>query len=312
MTYMPVDGKPDRVHVGARALDLDDWIEINQDYEAYVAYKLELLSTKHDEVFVSLPMGDHGSREVLALISEHLPRIFPQRWPNGVSVDESRHPLEAASLLVQEDLCLMTQVFPQRWPTGVTVDESRHPLEAASLLVQEDLCLMTQVGTDWILSAASLCFPSRWDVRDKIGKNLLGIHAPVPHYEEKIGTATQNLFDKLTVERPIWRVNWTVMDSGELHQPTAPRGPEALQVSSENIEQALHFRRERQTLRKLPESGDILFTILTFTDPFATVVEQFPEFRRNIGTTIAGASPQTGEYKGWVKILNDLQAWSQA
>lgn len=274
---MPVDGKPDRVHVGARALDLDDWIEINQDYEAYVAYKLELLSTKHDEVFVSLPMGDHGSREVLALISEHLPRIFPQRWP-----------------------------------TGVSVDESRHPLEAASLLVQEDLCLMTQVGTDWILSAASLCFPSRWDVRDKIGKNLLGIHAPVPHYEEKIGTATQNLFDKLTVERPIWRVNWTVMDSGELHQPTAPRGPEALQVSSENIEQALHFRRERQTLRKLPESGDILFTILTFTDPFATVVEQFPEFRRNIGTTIAGASTQTGEYKGWIKILNDLQAWSKS
>ena len=277
MTYMPVDGKPDRVHVGARALNLDDWIEINQDYEAYVAYKLELLSTKHDEVFVSLPMGDHGSREVLALIREHLPRIFPQRWP-----------------------------------TGVPVDESRHPLEAASLLVQEDLSLMTQVGTDWILSAASLCFPSRWDVRDKIGKNLLGIHAPVPHYEEKIGTATQNIFDKLSVERPIWRVNWTVMDSGELHQPTAPRGPDALQISSENIEQALHFRRERQTLRKLPESGDILFTIRTYTDPFATVVEQFPEFRRNIGTTIAGASPQTGEYKGWVKILNDLQAWSNA
>jgi hypothetical protein len=274
---MPVDGKPDRVHVGARALNLDDWIEIDQDYEAYIAYKLELLSTKHDEVFVSLPMGDHGSREVLALISEHLPRVFPERWPNGVSVDESRH-----------------------------------PLEAASLLVQEDLALMTQVGTDWILSAASLCFPSRWDVRDKIGKNLLGIHSPVPHYEEKIGTATQNIFDKLSVERPIWRVNWTVMDSGELHQPTAPQGPDAVHISSENIEQALHFRRERQTLRKLPESGDILFTIHTYTDPFAKVVEQFPEFRRNIGSTIAGASPQTADYKGWAKILNDLQAWSNA
>jgi hypothetical protein len=222
-------------------------------------------------------MGDHGSREVLALMREHLPRIFPQRWP-----------------------------------AGVTVDESRHPLEAASLLVQEDLALMTQVGTDWILSAASLCFPSRWDVRDKIGKNLLGIHAPVPHYEEKIGTATQNLFDKLTVERPIWRVNWTVMDSGELHQPTAPQSPDAMQLSSENIEQALHFRRERQTLRKLPESDDILFTIHTYTDPFAKVVEQFPEFRRNIGSTIAGASAQTADYKGWAKILNDLQAWSKA
>lgn len=277
MTYMPVDGKPDRVHVGARTLNLDDWIEINQDYEAYVAYKLKLLSTKHDEVFVSLPMGDHGSREVLALIREHLPRIFPQRWP-----------------------------------TGVPVDESRHPLEAASLLVQEDLSLMSQVGTDWILSAASLCFPSRWDVRDKIGKNLLGIHAPVPHYEEKIGTATQNLFDKLSVERPISRVNWTVMDSGELHQPTAVGSPDAMEISKENIEQALHFRRERQTLRKLPESGDILFTIRTYSDTFAKVVEQFPEFRRNIGSTIAGASPQTADYKGWAKILNDLQAWSRS
>ncbi len=274
---MPVDGKPDRVHVGAHALNLDDWIEINQDYESNLAYKQELLSTKHDEVFVSLPLGDHSSREVLALMHEHLPRIFPQRWP-----------------------------------TDVTVDESRHPLEAASLLVQEDLALMTQVGTDWILSAASLCFPSRWDVRDKIGKNLLGIHAPVPHYEEKIGTATQNLFDKLSVERPIWRVNWTVMDSGELHQPTAVPSPDAMEISSENIEQALHFRRERQTLRKLPESGDILFTIRTYSETFAEVVEQFPEFRRNIGSTIAGASPQTADYKGWAKILNDLQAWSKA
>ena len=43
MTYMPVDGKPDRVHVGARALNLDDWFEINEDYEDYVAYKLKLL-----------------------------------------------------------------------------------------------------------------------------------------------------------------------------------------------------------------------------------------------------------------------------
>jgi hypothetical protein len=55
---------------------------------------------------------------------------------------------------------------------------------------------MSQVGNDWILSAASLCFPSRWDVREKIGKNLLGIHGPVPHYAETIGSATQNIFDK--------------------------------------------------------------------------------------------------------------------
>jgi len=277
MTYMPVDGKPDRMHVGARALDLTKWIEINSDYDVDLAQKRDLLSRKHDEVFVSIPLGDGGSREVLELLSEHLPRIFPERWSGGV-----------------------------------TVDKNLHPLEAASLLVQEDLCVMSQVGKDWILSAASLCFPSRWDVRDKIGKNLLGIHGPVPHYEEAIGTATQNIFDKLTVERPVWRVNWSVMDSGELHQPTAVRSPDAMEINSSNIEQGLYFRRERQTLRKLPNSGDILFTIRTYSDTFAHVVEEFPDFQKHIGTTIAGSTPQLIDYKGWAKILNELQSWSKS
>jgi hypothetical protein len=63
MTYMPVDGKPDRMHVGARALDLSKWIEINSDYEIDLAQKRDLLSRKkHDEVFVSLPLGDLGSK----------------------------------------------------------------------------------------------------------------------------------------------------------------------------------------------------------------------------------------------------------
>jgi hypothetical protein len=277
MTYMPVDGKPDRMHVGARALDLTKWIEINSDYDVDLAQKRDLLSRKHDEVFVSIPLGDGGSREVLELFSEHLPRIFPERWSGGV-----------------------------------TVDKNLHPLEAASLLVQEDLCVMSQVGKDWILSAASLCFPSRWDVRDKIGKNLLGIHGPVPHYEKAIGAATQNIFDKLTVERPVWRVNWTVMDSGELHQPTAVRSPDAMEINSSNIEQGLYFRRERQTLRKLPNSGDILFTIRTYSDTFAHVVEEFPDFQKHIGTTIAGSTPQLIDYKGWAKILNELQSWSKS
>jgi len=276
MNYMPVDGKPDRMHVGARVLDLTKWIEINSDYEKDLAQKRDLLSRKHDEVFVSLSLGDSGSREVLDLLTEHLPREFPDRWPVSISVDP--------------DL---------------------HPLEAASLLVQEDLCLMSQVGKDWILSAASLCFPSRWDVRDKIGKNLLGIHGPVPHYEETIAVATQNIFDKLTVERPIWRVNWTVMDSGELHQPVAVRNPDAMTVTRDNIEQTLYFRRERQTLRKLPNSGDILFTIRTYTEVFSDVVARYPEFRENLGSTLEGVTPQMADYKGWAKILNEIQAWSK-
>jgi hypothetical protein len=102
------------------------------------------------------------------------------------------------------------------------------------------------------------------------------------------------------------------MDSGELHQPTAVRSPDAMEVNSSNIEESLHFRRERQTLRKLPVSGDILFTIRTYSDTFSQVVKQFPDFRRQIGTTMAGSTPQLIDYKGWANILNELQSWSQS
>jgi hypothetical protein len=85
-----------------------------------------------------------------------------------------------------------------------------------------------------------------------------------------------------------------------------------MEITSSNIEQELYFRRERQTLRKLPVSGDILFTIRTYSDTFAQVVEQFPDFRRHIGTTIAGSTPQLVDYKGWAKILNELQSWSKS
>ena len=198
--YNPVDGKPDRMHIGARVLDLENWIEIDKFYEDDIALKKKLLKERPDRVFVSTPQGDAGSREVLDALLTFLPNRFPNEWAAPISVDPHLH-----------------------------------PLKAASLLVQEDLCLMTQQGQDWVLTAGSICFPSRWDPRDKIGKSLLGIHEPVPHYDEKIGVATQSLFDKMSVDRPMWRVNWTIMDTPDLHQPVPVRRADSINVTKETL-----------------------------------------------------------------------------
>jgi hypothetical protein len=34
-------------------------------------------------------------------------------------------------------------------------------------------------GKDYILSAAAICFADAWRLSDKLGKNLVGVHAPV-------------------------------------------------------------------------------------------------------------------------------------
>lgn len=277
MFYNPLDGKPERMQIGARVLDLAQWIEVDADYAADLAEKRRLLREAPTQVLACLPQGLAGSREVLALLESHLPRYFPALTPSVESADETLH-----------------------------------PLAQAALKVQEDLCVMSPVNGEWVLTAAAVCFPNRWDLTGKIGRSLMGIHQPVPHYAEKIGAATDSLFHKLTVDRPLWRLNWTIVDSPILHQPVPVPLPDALRPDSENLAENLWFRRERQTLRKLPASGDILFTIRTYNDTLAEMARRDPEFRRHLAGSMRGLDQAMVDYKGWVGIRDALGRWAGA
>lgn len=277
LTYIPVKGEPFTVSMGLRAMDLDTWIEIDEHYESEIFEKQELLTKKHDAVFAALPEGLAGSKEVLEKLLEYLPIHFPERFKAPIKINQQLHPLEAASLLVQEDLVIMS---PQ--------------------------------GNQWVLTAACVCFPSRWDLASKVGADLHVIHDPVPHYEERIGQATDAMFNKITSDRPVWRVNWTVLDSPELFQP-AQTGQKAREHIPQNLTEfgdSMFFRTERQTLWKLPKTGDVLFTIRTYNDSINSLAKRYPDFRTHLGQTMATASEQTRAYKGWTPIWNDMMAWA--
>lgn len=276
MTYIPVKGQPFTVSMGLRRMDADAWIEIDDHYDAELAQKRVLLGTRRDQVFAELPEGLDSSQEVLDKLIEYLPARFPERFSAAIAVDDSRHPLEVASLMVQEDLAVMS---PQ--------------------------------GGRWVLTAASICFPSRWDLASKVGADLHGIHEPVPHYEERIGAATDAMFDKLTPDRPVWRVNWTVLDSPELFQPSATgRKARIHPYPGEEFGESMYFRTERQTLWKLPRSGGVLFTIRTYRDSLSSLDRRYPEFRKHLGQTLVTASRETRDYKGWEPVWVDLMAWT--
>jgi len=272
--YLPLDGKPFTVGMGLRALDITQWLEIDQNYFPDIQQKQELYSKHPNQVFATMPEGLAGSIETLELATEHLAQVFPE---------------------------LQTQ----------PVDPASHPLHSASLLVQEDLCVMSSLSGQWKLTAASVCFPSRWDLTEKIGASLREIHAPVPHYEERIGQATDTMFDKFEVERPVWRINWTILDNPDLFQPKSIHREIDRDLSLEEFAQKIYFRIERQTLRVMPKSGDVLFTIRTYVDSLSSIASRYPEFQQNLAQTLVTASAQTREYKGWPPIWAKLLAWSQ-
>jgi hypothetical protein len=278
--HTPYDGSSKPFTVGLKPLDLDRWLELDEHREAYLAEKRRLYAEVPQKVFVAEAGTEHAQQEVLDLIIEHL----------------GRHAPELAS-------------DPRSAPRPTANGDIATPsLKTASLLVQEDLVLMRRGEEGWRLAAASLCFPSSWSLEEKFGRPLQDIHAPVPGFGRGTRTADiiTRIFDKLQVEQPVERMNWSLQAGAALYMPLSNAGrieravgkpsrfPEADAAANAFI------RVERQTLRKLPGSGDILFTIRIYLDPMREL-GRHPEratLAASFATQLAALDDAQVDYKG--------------
>jgi len=169
---------------------------------------------------------------------------------------------------------------------GADPDSTEHPIEAAALAVQEDLCLLERKFTGWFVDASCLCFPTRWHLQAKVNQHIADVHGPVDGYDPRITTRVDQLFDRLT-ERPVWRRNWFLMTDTALHQPDRPL-TETI-VASDRVRQDLFIRSERQTLRALSQDW-IVFTIRIQQKPVGELLTTpdreaaFANWVRNVST----------------------------
>jgi hypothetical protein len=180
------------------------------------------------------------------------------------------------------------------------VDESEHPLVSAARLVQEDLCVLVREDA-WRLRAACVCFPSRWDLASKIGTTLDDIHDPVPGYDRELSRPTNAFFERLRHDRSFWRLNWTLLDSPTLFQPAGAR-----RTPAGGLDQ-WYFRVERQTLRSLPHTGAVVFTIRTYVTSAAALCDRDERFAESLIRAIGSAPASMQEYKGWTGVAERLR-----
>ena len=90
----------------------------------------------------------------------------------------------------------------------------------------------------------------------------------MPGYDHELARPTNGFFDRLTPGRSFWRLNWTLLDNPALFQPTATRTAPSGDLAD------WYFRVERQTLRQLPRSRAIVFTIRTYVTSAAALSER--------------------------------------
>ncbi|MHC5655920.1 heme-dependent oxidative N-demethylase family protein [Stappia sp. ICDLI1TA098] len=246
LLHTPYDGSARPFTVGLMPLDLADWIEPDDRLAEHLARKDELLAGAGAPVLLAEAGTQAAQQEVLDLLFDHLPARFPgiyHRDGDAISVTPAGRRISRTA-----------------------ADEA--PIAAAARLVQEDLVLMRKGADGHRLAAAALCFPSSWSLVEKFGRSMREIHETVPGFNDgRMGQMVARIFDNLAVDRPSWRLNWSLYSGAELHHPK-PKRIDAARMDGAPRE-GLHVRVERQTLRRLPGCGDILFTIKIHHDPVA-------------------------------------------
>jgi hypothetical protein len=283
--------------LGLAPMREDTWLDFDEHYVLEMSEKARRLRDEYDSVFLALPGSESGQAETLQLLLQHLMASYPERFrflggPAGFAV--SGH--------------IENLTNGERWEIGDFADA---PLDLAGRLIQEDLCLMSPRGGDiYVLSAGSVCFPLRWELRDKIGLPLAAIHQPVPGYDEKLATSADLYMARLKPHRPSWRCNWNVVDSPDLYlrQSLHPQGEIDGSITPEDAGTRLWIRSERQTLRKLPNSGDVLFTIRTYVRSLS-VLEGFPVLAEGLRRALEKIPPEMRQYKNQLAIRKPLLAY---
>ena len=257
-------GENFRHRLGTFPVEISNWLLRDDEFDLTVQLKKKLLATRRSEVVGLQPGGDEVAQEAAQLVST---------WAGVELASSGIDALVEASSLVADDLAVL------------------QPIKAHD-------------GSEQLLlNAAVVCCPSRWMLSEKMGHNMLAIHEPVAKYADHVGAAVDTYFQRLTVEKPVWRSNWIIQDHPALFQPQIPSGP-LVKTPDE-----LWIRMERQTLRRLPNTGGILFTIRGYQQPLPEYLSRSKQIAQDTRTLVERLPDDVAQYKSVLKYRPAILNW---
>lgn len=164
-----------------------------------------------------------------------------------------------------------------------------------SMQNQQDLAVVKINENKNINIAISLAFPNHWDPREKIGKDFIATHLPVPDMEE-INKSNHILMKSCLEKGPYERYAWGISSDTRLnHHPVAPTNIDHDQWYGRAEDEQAYMRIERQTLLGFKERECVLFTIHTY---FFEISKLNKEDKKSLRMAIETMSPETLHYKG--------------
>lgn len=209
------------MNTALESLDPSELIPIDKTYKDRLALRASLLKTHPDTV---VGVDDPSDSRTRAAVSEYytfiLGTYLPGRYPGLFTL----HPTELSD--GRKTHMLENHATGELWPVAMPA-ATRRGLETLARVIDEDVLFLLPDpdracspadadGEKYTLTAYATCFPSGFDTRQKLGRRLAHIHAPVPGYAEKLERSMDRFFSRMEVGRYVKRVNWSVTTGTEL------------------------------------------------------------------------------------------------
>ena len=285
LPYRPFRYGPYHITMGLRTMKWDEWIELDNQFHKFHADKVRRIDERGTRCCRTAPEAFDGACELLEEFCDYL----PQRYPS---------------------LYRMTKVGMENLLTGQSFNIVERPLledpmQMAARMVQDDLAIMFEKPDgQYYLLAGAILLPGFWRLEDKFGMALSEIHSSgnVPGFKSKLEKGMMNMFRRMQPNAPVLRNNYFFQVDDDLawSHSIGPEDSDGIGwFSAEKNKVIEHhwFRSERQSLRRLPRSGGIVFTIRTYFHPIMEIAEE-PGVPGRLASAVRSWGDDVAKYKG--------------
>ncbi|KAK1981912.1 hypothetical protein LZ30DRAFT_591719 [Colletotrichum cereale] len=273
------------VTMGLRSIQPDEWIELDNHFPKYHADKTTRIQERGDKCCATSPEAYPAAMELLEELVQYLPARYPtlfKRTAVGLDNTWSGESFNIIERPLKED-----------------------PVAIAAKLVQDDLAIMIErPDGQYYFLAGAILLAGFWRLSDKFGMSLEEIHTSgdVPHYKNKLHNGMASFFKRMRCNQIYSRINYFIQVDESLPWSWSIGEEDSPVVSWSTAEKDRaieyhYFRSERQSLRRLPKTKAIVFTIRTYFHPITELAsEDYVPGR--LASAIRSWDEEVANYKG--------------
>ncbi|KAI7239206.1 glycosyltransferase family 22 protein [Hortaea werneckii] len=291
LPYRPFRWGPYHITMGLRSMNWDEWIELDNHYLRYHEDKARRIAERGAKCCRTDP--DPKVWDAAVELLEELSAYLTERYP---------------SMFTKTDVGIDNTVTNESFniPELTMNGNKEDPMQLCARLVQDDLAIMIEKEDgQYYLLAGAILLAGFWRLEDKFGMCMSEIHTSgdVPGFKSKLEKGMMNFFRRVKPESPVLRNNYFMQVDDSL--------PWSHSIGSEDAQDGIgwytaeknraikhhFFRSERQSLRRLPRSGGVVFTIRTYFLPVTEIAEE-PYVPGRLASAVRSWGDDVAKYKG--------------